>query len=423
LPAALSLQGAPVSPAGRWVAKILIAMLLALLVWSIFGRMDIIVNASGKVIPTGRTKTIAAVETSRVSGLFVQEGQLVHAGDLLIELDTRMSDREHDKAHGDWELAVLQADRARALIEAVDANRAPRRLLPLEGLTPLRLQDAQHHLDNQWQEYKAKLQRLDGEIQRYSEALPLAAQRAADYAVLAKSKDVSTHAWLEKEQARVDLQGQLSDQRNQRLLVKAETRRTAADALNEANRTAGGAEQDAKRATTRSEMQRLLAPVDGTVQQLTAFTIGGVVPAAQPIMQIVPQQAKVEVEAFIENKDIGFVRESQVASVKIETFDYTKYGTVPAKVTHVSRDAIADPGADSGRQSANGKTTGEAANRGPVYSVKVALDKHQIDVDGKSVALTAGMSVGVEIKVGSRRIIEYFLSPLMKLKRESMNER
>lgn len=404
LPAALSLQAQPVSPVGRWVARTLILLIVVLITWSILGKIDIIVNAQGKIIPSDRTKTIASVEVASVRALYVQEGQAIKAGDLLVELDARASDSERDKAIGDEQLASLQAARSRALLDAIDSGKAPR-LPPVEGVPQQRWIEAEQYLKDQWRDYIAKLNRLDGAIHRYGEALPLAAQRARDYADLADSHDVSRHAYLEKEQARVDLEGQLVDAQNQKVALTAETRRVAQDSLNEAKKILGQSSQDARRAGVHSELLKLVAPVDGTVQQLTVHTIGGVVPAAQPLMQIVPQQGVIEVEAFMENKDVGFVQEGQEAQVKIDAFEYTKYGTVPAHVTHVSRDAIQDE------------------KKGLIYSVKVALDKRTLDVDGRPVGLTPGMSSTVDIKTGTRRVIEYVLSPLIQHGQESLHER
>ena len=424
LPSALALQTAPVSPAGRWVARILMALLMALLLWSILGKMDIIVNATGKIIPSERSKTIASVETARVDGLFVKEGQSVVAGDLLIELDTRMSDRERDKAIGDRESALLQVARSRALLASVEAKR----LVPMvgvEGVLAERVLDAQRYLESQWQDFEAKLTRLDGQIARYKRQLPLITQRANDYRVLARDHDVSLHAWQEKEQEQIELEGNLADAINQRRAHLAETRKNAGEALNEGVRVAQSSGQDAERAAAHSDLLRLKAPVAGTVQQLTVHTVGGVVQSAQPIMVIVPRQHQVEVEAFIENKDVGFVTEGQHAQVKIETFDYTKYGTVPGRVSHVSRDAI-----ESNTRSGSGASpqvhqdeTKKDLPKGPVYAIKVVLDHSAMTIDGRQVALTPGMSVSIEIKTGSRRIIDYFLSPLMQHAHESFIQR
>ena len=367
LPAALSLQARPVSPTGRWVARILMALIATLLLWSVLGQVDIIVNATGKIIPTDRTKTIASVEVASVRAFHVQEGQAVKAGDLLVELDARAADSERDKAEGDRVSALLQVARSRALLAAIDAGRPPR-LETIPEVPRERWREAGQHLQDQWSDYWTKHERLTGEINRYAQALPLAAQRAQDYADLAKEHDVSNHAWLEKEQARIDLEGQLNEARNQQAALTAETRKTAQDALNDARRVLAESAQDVRRAGVHSELLKLVAPVDGTVQQLTVHTVGGVVPAAQPLMEIVPHQSVVEVEAFIENKDVGFVQEGQSAEVKIDAFEYTKYGTVTARVVHVSRDAIEDDKKDD--------------KKGLLYSIKVALDRSSILVDG-----------------------------------------
>ena len=404
LPAALSIQAQPVSPMGRWVARILMLLILILLVWSILSHMDIVVNAQGKIIPGGYTKTISSVEVASVRALHVQEGQAVKAGDVLIELDTRSSDSDRDKSEGDRELAWLQAQRARALLQAIDSGHAPQ-LRSSAGIDATKWQDAIEHLQDQWRDYQAKLNRLDGEIMRYGQALPLAAQRARDYAELAKTHDVSEHAALEKEQARIDLEGQLNDAKNQRAALTTDTRKSAQDALNEANRIVSSATQDVQKASVHSELLKLTAPVDGTVQQLTVHTLGAAVPAAQPLMQIVPKQASVEMEAFMENKDVGFVQEGQEAQVKIDAFEYTKYGTILATVSHVSRDAIQDE------------------KKGLIYSVKVTLTQPTLWVEGKAINLSAGMSGSVEIKTGTRRVIEYVLAPLLQHGRESLHER
>ena len=424
LPSALALQMMPVSPAGRWVARMLMALLLALLLWSVLGKMDIIVNATGKIIPSDYSKTIASVETARVDGLFVKEGQSVVAGDLLIELDTRMSDRERDKATGDRETALLQVARSRALLASVEANR----LVPMvgvKGVSVERVADARRYLESQWQDFEAKLIRLDGEITRYKRQLPLIAERVNDYKVLARDHDVSLHALLEKEQEQIELEGRLADVTNQRQAHISETRKNAEEALNEGVRVAQSSGQDAERAAAHSDLLRLKAPVAGTVQQLTVHTVGGVVQSAHPIMVIVPRQHQVEVEAFIENKDVGFVMEGQHAQVKIETFDYTKYGTVSGRVSHVSRDAI-----ESNTQTGSGASvqaqqdgTKKDSPKGPMYAIKVVLDHSAMIIDGRQMALTPGMSVSIEIKTGSRRIIEYFLSPLMQHAHESFNQR
>ena len=228
LPAALSIQTAPVSPAGRWVARVLIGLLLTLFLWSAFGKMDIIVNGQGKIIAGGYTKTIAAVEVAKVLALHVEEGQKVKAGDLLIELDSRGPDSEHNKAQGDRQLSLLQIERSKALLDSLTTNKEPV-LAPIEGVDRSHYQSEVGHLQDLWRDYVAKRNRIASQIKRFGNSVPLAAQRAKDYKDLLKGGDVSMHAYLEKEQASIDLQGQLEDARAQLVALTAETRKTAQD--------------------------------------------------------------------------------------------------------------------------------------------------------------------------------------------------
>lgn len=404
LPAALSLTEKPVSPTSRILSWVMIVLIGTLLLWSIIGEMDIVTNATGKIIPSDRTKTIASLDVASVRAIHVQEGQFVRKGDLLVELDATAFDAERDKAQGDRRVALLQAAKAQAMIRALKSGTAPK-LEPIQGVSSEYVAEAQRALDGQYHDYLAKLQRTNSDISKFEEALPLAEQRARDYKDLLQDHAVAEHAYLEKEEAFIQLRGQLAEAKNQRSMLIAETRRQAFDALTEGDKIANSNQQDVLRADTHSRLLNLTSPINGTVQQLTVHTVGGVVPAAQPLMQIVPREGVVEVEAFVENKDIGFIVEGQKAAVKVDTFEYTKYGTIPATVINVSRDAIQDE------------------KRGLIYSVRVALSKSAIFIDKKSEPLTAGMSVNVEIKTGTRRVIEYVLSPLLQHARESVNER
>ena len=424
LPAVLALQAAPISPAGRWVARILIGLLLVLLFWSVLGKMDIIVNGQGKIIADGYTKTIASVEVAKVVGLYVDEGQSVKAGDLLIELDSRGSDSEQNKAQGDRQLALLQIERSKALLLSLGTNKEPS-LASMMDVDPKYYQDEAEHLRDLWRDYIAKRARISSQIKRFGDGLLLATKRVQDYADLAKNHDVSEHAYLEKEQARIDLLGQLDDAKAQLASLTAETRKTAQEDLYQATRIWSGAVQDLNKAAAHSDQLHIISPVDGVVQQLSVHTVGGVVPAAQPLMLIVPSKHSVELEAYVENKDIGFMREGQAAQVKIDAYEYSKYGTIPAIVTHVSRDSVDlsgnGPSASAGKDGDLKKEGGPS--KGLVYAIKVALQDPIIMIDGKRMPLTPGMSGSVEIKTGERRMIEYVLSPLITHVHESLNER
>ncbi|WP_256361448.1 biotin/lipoyl-binding protein [Methylomonas koyamae] len=226
LPAALALQAQPVSPLGRGVAWLLMALVAATLAWAWFGEVDIIVNAAGKIIPSARTKTIASVDTASVSAIYVREGQFVRQGEPILDLDSSAFDAERDKARANVVEARLQQARAQALIDAIDRGRPPVLVRPAQ-VAETKYQAALAHLEGQYRDFTAKRQRLDGDIARYASALPLVAQQARDFQALAEAHDVAPHAYLEKEQARIELQGQLDSAKNQRAALIAETRKLA----------------------------------------------------------------------------------------------------------------------------------------------------------------------------------------------------
>ena len=159
------------------------------------------------------------------------------------------------------------------------------------------------------------------------------------------------------------------------------------------------------KASAKRQFQRLVAPVGGTVQQLTLHTIGGVVEPAKPLMVIVPSSGGLEVEARILNKDAGFVHEGQPVAVKLEAFPFTRYGTVPGVVRHISRDAVPDQ------------------KLGSVYIATISLTRGFIVVDGRDVPLTSGLAATADIRTGSRRIISYLLSPLQTTVAQAGRER
>jgi hemolysin D len=404
LPEALAIQERPVSKTARALGFTLMLIALFVPLWAYLGKMDIVVNATGKLIGTDYNKKIASVEVAAVRALHVREGQVVKAGEVLIELDASGSNAEHVKAKGIATEASLQMGRGKAMLDAISQNTPPR-LLPMPDIPTHQWQAAQHQLNVQFAEHQSKINRIDGEIARYSQTLKLSKQRAEDYLQLSKTNDVSVHAWQEKEQSRIEIEGQLNDMRQQRTLVLEQARREAWDMLAEGRRAADASQQDAMRALEHSKLFKLTAPVDGTVQQLVVHTVGAAVPNAQPLMVIVPSESKLEVEAFVNNRDIGFVRKGQRVEVKIDAFSYSKYGTVSGHISHVSRDAIQDE------------------KNGLLYAVKVALDKKNLTIGDEIVPLGTGLSVNVEIKTGDRRVIEYFLSPLLEHKREALNER
>ncbi|QDQ25607.1 HlyD family type I secretion periplasmic adaptor subunit [Chitinimonas arctica] len=432
LPAALSLQETPPSPIPRASAKVLIALFLIALLWSIFGRVDVVAVAQGKIIPDDRTKTIQAPELAVVHRILVRDGQVVKAGQVLIELDTTSAGADRARFGSELGAAELEAARSKALAEALDKGHLPKLLVP-KNADPKGLADEQRLLVGEYAEVQARLAALDEETEKRRadlatsqqlqaklvDTLPLVRQRAEDYRGLAEKNFIARHALLEKEQALIETQRDLAAEQSrskqlqhaieqnlrERASLLAQTRRNALDQLNQAEDRATSLKQEVVKAEQRKHLLTLTAPVDGVVQQLAVHTVGGMVKEADPLLQVVPQNDRLVVEAQIENKDIGFVYDGQDAEVKVETFNFTKYGTLPGRVLTVSNDAVQDE------------------KRGLIYPARVELHRSSVQVGNKKVNLSPGMAVTAEIKIGKRRVIEYFLTPLTEHLQESLRER
>lgn len=383
--------------------------------WSIFGRMDIVVAANGKIIPSTRTQILASVEMATVTEIAVREGDRVEQGQLLLTLDARLHEFDQLKADGELDSMRLQMSRSVALLRSIET----RQLQPLqnvEGIDLNRVRQAEGLLFSQWADWRQRRALLKAELERYHILKPLLKQRVNDYELLSKDGLVAQHALIKERQELLDVEAKIKDVSHRTSLTDAELIRSTHEALNEAARWIASTKVDGSRARVRGELMQIRAPVAGVIQQLAVHTIGGVVSPAQMLMAVVPNEAEMEVEAFIQNKDVGFVHAGQPAVVKVEAFPYTKYGLIEGSVTHVSHDAI-----DQSRLSDQEKKTMDM--NAPLYSLKVLMSESSIQVGSEQKPLMPGMAVTVEVKTGKRRIIEYFMSPLLRYKSESLNER
>ena len=432
LPAALALQEAPVSPAPRVAMWLLISFCVIAVLWACFGRIDIVATAQGKIVPNDGSQVIQPFEVATVKAIHVLDGQQVKAGDVLIDLDGTTAQADKDRISSDLAVSKLQVARAQAMLTALAQRKTPELVRPAQ-VSESQFFEAQQLLRGQYAEYQGRIALLEADInkkqaeqrsiqevvKKLEKSLPISTERAQNFKNLADSDNVPKDAYLQREQQRIDQEGDLATNRSrlkeiaaglaatqeQKNALLTEVSRNQLDSLNEANQRAAALAQELIKAQSRNELMRLVAPVDGTVQQLAVRTVGGVVTEAQPLMIIVPKDKAVQVEAYVENQDIGFVSAGQSAEVKIQTFPYTKYGVIDATITSVSNDAINDE------------------KRGLIYTAKVNMARGTIMVDGKEVNLSPGMAVTVEVKTGTRRVVEYFLKPFLQYKNESLRER
>ncbi|MCC7152913.1 MAG: HlyD family type I secretion periplasmic adaptor subunit [Rubrivivax sp.] len=418
LPAALSLQETPVHPAPRRAMWAIMALFGLALAWACIGEVDIVAVAPGRIIVSDRTKVVQPLEAGVIKAIKVKDGDRVQAGQVLIELDPTTATADRESVAQQLKAAQAEAVRAKALLAALQRGMAG------DG-------DAQQQAE--WGDITAKQARLDAEtarrqaevatvqeaIAKLQATLPLAGRREADFKALTEQGFVSSHASQDRMRERIELERDLATQQarlheTQAALAEshqgkraylAEIRRTLNDRLTKAALDAAQLSQQGAKTLNREQLLQLAAPVSGTVQQLAVHTAGGVVTPAQPLLVIVPDDAEVTAEATLENKDIGFVRPGQDVAVKVDSFPFTRYGLVPATVLRVTKDAVIDD------------------KRGAIFPALLSLRKAEMDIDGRMLRLTPGMTVSAEIKTGRRRVIDYLLSPVQQALHESLGER
>ncbi len=432
LPAHLELVETPTSPAARWTLRIIMAMFCVALLWATLGKLDIVAVAPGRTVIDSRTKVVQPVETGVVRRILVRDGQVVKAGQVLIELDPTATAADVVKSRDALLNARMTSMRLRALDMAVQAGEVP--VIPVEPDLPAdrvlaeqmlarsqyeALQAKRHNLQAVISQRRAEWDTAQAAVKPLEESARISTLRADDYRSLLEGNYVGRHDYLLREQERIAGERDLVTQRNRlqeirsaqraaeeelRVLM-ADFRQQTLDGLRAAQEQIGQMTPEVSRSGQRDQQKILRAPVDGTVQQLAVHTVGGVVTPAQPLLAVVPSEEALEVEASILNKDVGFVRNGQLVTVKVESFPYTRYGYLTGRVVSVSHDALQDE------------------KLGLVFPVRIRLDSATLEIDGVTVRLTAGMNLNAEIKTGKRRVIDYLLSPLRQHAGEAMRER
>ena len=452
LPAALEIIETPPSPIGRAIALLIMLFFCLALAWASLGTVDIVASAPGKIIPSGRTKVVQPFETGVVRAIHVRDGQMVQAGDALIELDPTMTEAERGHLRSD--LIAEKLNIARLHAAAADGADPLSDFDPPADASPDIIATQRQLLINQTAEHRAKLAALEDQmrqkeserasiaatIEKIEAVLPVVQERTDIRKVLFDHQTGSKVNYLEALQVLIENRKELEVQKSRlreadaalaaatqaRAQAEGEYRRTLFSDLAEAERKAAGLAHDLDKASERTRLQLLTAPVGGVVQQLAVHTIGGVVTPAQTLLVLVPLESHLEVEAMVSNRDIGFVSAGQDAEIKVDTFNFTRYGLLHGHVLNVSIDAITrDRREEATRDGspATEKSTSEPKGQELVYAARVALDRTQMQIEGKSVPLGPGMAVTVEIRTGTRRIISYLLSPLLKYQQESLRER
>ncbi len=438
LPAAIEIAETPPSPLGRAILLTIILFFVIAIIWASLGEINIVAVARGQVIPNGRSKIVQSLISGAIEDIRVKEGQRVKAGDVLIQLNGAESSAERSRLLHEQQSHLAAMTRIETLFEYLDspasAVNPARSKLKFNPATMAKTRQLESNLFHaQWQQHSSSIKRYQAETQRKQaeqqvidenikkqrKILPLVLERVQAVKQLSGKQFIAKSDYLALEQERIE--------RQQDLLALKHQRRETDAAIIQANEALSNAiaqfrtsiiqEQSERtdrlnaltQALARNQQtqqhQSIRAPVTGVVQQLAVNTIGGAITAAQKLLIIVPESESIEVEAFLENKDIGFVNEGQSAEIKVDAYPFTKFGTLNGQVRTISKDAVAQK------------------DLGWSFVTHVSLDQTAFKLDDKTLPVLPGMSVQVEIKTGRRKLIDFLLSPLLKGLHDSARER
>ena len=376
----------------RWpMISILSAGFAALAIWASQSELDQLVRATGQVIPDARTQVIQAADGGVLFELRVQEGQAVKAGETLAVL-------EKERAQAGFKETVAREASLRAILDRAQAeiNQKPLVFNRQSNAFP-EFTNAQAGL------YMQRKKTLDEEMGYLQEALANAREELEMNQKLMKTGDTSRLDLLRSERQVTDLAGRISATRNRY--------------LQDARQDASKAEEEL--ATTQQKLNErqsildhtdLVSPVGGVVKYLRVNTIGGVLRAGDELMQIAPTDGGFFVEGRVSPSDVGSLKLGLPVTVRVDAFDYSIYGTLKGKLTHISPDTLSEQG-----------NKGETS---VFYRIQVRMDADQShNPRAQDILIKSGMTTSLDIRTGERTVLQYLIKPIFKAFQGAMTER
>lgn len=425
-PLLTEIEDRPLSPLGRTTFWLIIGVIGFLILWTCIGKVDIVVSARGKVIPDGSIKILQPLETGIIRKILIKEGDFVKKGQILAEIDPSSTEPQLMSMKRNLDYIKMEAQRLSA---EANSSGTIAILPPVPSLDGANTQQtlynsAMDSLNNQLAAKRMELRRTEEQIKaaqterkgyitllntatEKEKRLSAVADLIAQDDLLKVQNEISSYKTQIKqiEYKLKELTHQKSQTIEEIAYVRSNFRTENLKELSEREKQSTQIKANIDEMSFRNKKQKIVSPVDGYVNSLAIHTVGGVVTPAEKLISIVPAKSPLLVKATLSNRDVGFVREGMPVSLKIDTFDFQKYGILKGKVKQVSKDSIEDP------------------KLGPIYEVYIIPLTTSLKVEGKDININTGMTTTGEIKVGTRHIIEFFIYPIIKYLNEGMSVR
>jgi HlyD family secretion protein len=448
-PGLLAIQESPPGRLPRAVMYTTIALFVILLLWAIFGKLDVVATAEGKLIPQTYVKIVQPFEQGLIRDILVNEGEQVKAGQVLMRLDTTLSDADGKAINADYNSKHITLRRIDAeLTDQPEFKRKPgdpeviyREALAQYRANRLAYQSALAQEHSTHDKAQSDLAAAEQARTKLTQTLPHYREQAQAYADLAKDGYVSKLTATDKEREHIEKEQDLKTQEHiiasaQAMLALSSRKLEQITADYRQKLQAERADNSDKLDKTQAEVTKqqyrnglleLKASQDGIIKDLATHTVGTVISPGTVLMTLVPKDEILRAEVWVSNADVGFIHTGQPSKVKLASYQFQKYGMIDGVVVVLSADATdnTQQGASQSAPSGSSKSGGnQSGNNQPfVYRALIDLKSQSLIVDGVHHALSPGMQVTAEIHLGSRTVLEYLLSPVMSAFQESGRER
>ena len=400
-PIITEIEDRPTNPLGMLFLWTIIALMVTTVLGLIFLKIDVVVTARGKIVPRGDVKIVQPLETGVVTRIHVKEGDYVQEGAVLLEIDPSVDTADLAGKEQNLKYSQLSLDR----INAVLAERSFNPVNEGQSSEVIRAQQAYFRAQ------RNALNALEEEIASLDRILTMTLEDEKRQEALVDIGALAENRYLDKVRERMNLERERKSKSGQ--IEQLRERLLAEYSANVQGKNSLQAEVSSLR--FKQEKRFIVAPVTGYVHLLPVKTIGGVVTTAQPVAGIVPEDTPLEVHAVIMNKDIGYLREGHRCVVKVDTYDFQKYGTIAGAVEVINPYVVEE-------QERNNAATQEQETGG--YPIRVKLLSETLQTkNGDVYKVKPGMSVTAEVNVGKRRVIELFLFPIIRYLDEGLKVR
>jgi adhesin transport system membrane fusion protein len=424
------LEGRARARGWRRSAFLIVLAIAALIVWAYFAELDEVAVASGEVVPQGQVKVVQHLEGGIISQIFVAEGDVVKAGDVLLQLDQGITGSNRDEILIELDGLILSRSRLIAESQGTElvfpeeqATRRPE-LVQAEKHTyeghKLELESKTAVLQEQRRQRELDVRQIRAQLNSTKNNLALTLERFVMSEELLSEGLTPKIDHVQVKQEVEKLQGEMEElksaiPRAEASIKEAAERvkeekltftRVALEELSTVERRIAAAREKLSRATDQVVRTEISSPIDGVVQSMRHHTIGGVARPGEPLMEIVPTQERLVVAAKLSPLDIGYVRVGQASMVKVTTYDFSRYGGLDGRVVSISPDSHVDP------------ATGES-----YFRVIAETDKNYLGAGPGDLPIAPGMEATLDIHTGSKSVIQYLLKPVIKVKSEAFRER